>query len=158
MTDLTISSSRAPSHRLCAAGESLIDSTSPSSDLRWPSQGRDPSNTWPEEQGSWRQMAPPEAQKELSPLYIPCQPGSGRGQTLKGNWILSKRGRGTAAQRSAFLGFGRSVHRQQTHTVRGAALPAPVAQRMATGSRTHTKRAAVTTGPGRAGGCMPSLP
>ena len=70
MTDLTISSSRAPSHRLCAAGESLIDSTSPSSDLRWPSQGRDPSNTWPEEQGSPGDRCPPLKPRKSCPLCI----------------------------------------------------------------------------------------
>lgn len=58
-TNLTNSSSRAPSHGVCPVQESLIDSTSSLSDLRGPSQGHDPSNTWPEEWGLLETDGPP---------------------------------------------------------------------------------------------------
>ena len=67
-------------------------------------------------------------------------------------------------EKASLLGFRRSVHRWQVPAACGAALPASVALRMATCSRSHTrgrplatKCATVTTGPERAGGCMLSL-
>lgn len=165
VTDLTSSSSRAPSHGLCAAGESLIDSTSPSSDLRRPSQGHDPSNTWPDKQRSPGDRWPP-CSPEIAVPFVYSMPTWERpGPDAEGKLNpFETRPRYCSTEEVTFPGFGRSVHRWQAHEVHGATLPAPAALRMATGSRTHTrgwphatKRAAVTTGPGRADGCMLSL-
>ena len=59
MTDLTNTPSRAPSCGVWPAEESLTDSTSSLSDLWRPSQGRDPSNTWPGERGLVEIDGPP---------------------------------------------------------------------------------------------------